>query len=120
MRGLVATLLLVSFPAFAVAQKHCKKGIPCGNTCIAANKTCHVASTPQPAATAAQSGAARKSESPAPDSASGSWVASTRGHTYYRVGCSGASKLSSANRIYFKTEADAKKAGLTRSTQKGC
>ena len=120
MRRLVAMLLLVSFPALASAQKHCKKGIPCGNSCIAANKTCRVGSTPQPAATAAQSGAARKSEPSTTDTASGSWVASTRGHTYYRVGCSGAAKLSPANRIYFKTEADAKRAGLTPSAQKGC
>lgn len=120
MRRLVALLLLVSFPAFAVAQKHCKKGIPCGNSCIAANKTCRVGSTPRPAATATQTGGPTRTATPATDTASGSWVASTRGHTYYRVGCSGASKLSPANRVYFKTEADAKNAGLTRSTQKGC
>ncbi|TJY63274.1 SH3 domain-containing protein [Sinimarinibacterium sp. CAU 1509] len=30
---------LLSSGAFA---KNCKKGIPCGNTCIAANKTCHI------------------------------------------------------------------------------
>ena len=38
----------------AEGQKNCRKGIPCGNTCIAANKVCHVgtpATPPTPSAT---------------------------------------------------------------------
>lgn len=50
----------------------------------------------------------------------GGWVASSRGHTYYRAGCGGAKKLSPANLIYFKSEADAQRAGLRHSVQDGC
>jgi methylphosphotriester-DNA--protein-cysteine methyltransferase len=47
-------------------------------------------------------------------------VASSRGHVYYRVGCSGARKLSPANLVYFKTEDEAQKAGYRHSATKGC
>lgn len=36
----IATLLVFAQPS--EAQKRCRKGIPCGNTCISAAKTCHV------------------------------------------------------------------------------
>lgn len=113
---LAATILLFA-AATAEAQKNCKKGIPCGGTCIAANKTCHVgtatpATSPAVAATAAE--VAAKSD------ATGQWIGSSAGHTYYHAGCSGAKSLKPANVIHFKTEADAKKAGYTHSAQKGC
>ena len=38
----VAVLALLLFVSPLAAQKNCTKGIPCGNTCIAANKTCRV------------------------------------------------------------------------------
>ncbi|WP_310569585.1 hypothetical protein [Gemmatimonas sp.] len=36
--------LLMAFvpPHVAAAQRNCKKGIPCGNSCIAANRVCRV------------------------------------------------------------------------------
>lgn len=118
---LLALAVLIVLPATQLeAQKRCKKGIPCGNTCIAANKTCRIGtsaprSSPPPAATVApaqQSGQAQQ--------VSGDWVASSRGRTYYKAGCSGARKLSASNLIYFKSEEDAQKAGYTRSVQRGC
>jgi len=115
----VALLLLVPASA-ALAQKNCKKGIPCGNTCIAANKTCRVgtpaASKPAQAPPAAKAPATTA----APTVASGDWAASSIGTTYYRAGCSGAKKLSPKNLVFFKTEEDAQKAGYRRSSQKGC
>lgn len=36
---LVAATLLVAMPLHA---QHCRKGIPCGNSCISASKTCRV------------------------------------------------------------------------------
>jgi len=36
----LATFALFIFP---VQAKNCRKGIPCGNTCISANKTCRIA-----------------------------------------------------------------------------
>ncbi len=101
----------------AEGQKNCRKGIPCGNTCIAANKVCHVG-TPSTSPTT--------SPAPASDSTAFAptnnmaWVASSRGHTYYRRGCGTANHLSSANRIYFHTEEEAQRAGYRRSTSRGC
>ena len=34
-------ILILFFPLISNA-KNCRKGIPCGNTCISANKTCHI------------------------------------------------------------------------------
>jgi hypothetical protein len=48
------------------------------------------------------------------------WVAATRGHIYYRRGCSAANRLSSVDLIYFRTERDAQRAGYHRSTARGC
>jgi hypothetical protein len=48
---LIITLAAIAmFPAVASAQKNCKKGTPCGRSCIAAGKTCRIAS-PAPAKT---------------------------------------------------------------------
>ena len=114
MRRLFCLLLLAAAPSIAQAQKNCKKGIPCGNSCIAANKTCRVG-TPS-----TQPSAASRADSSAAVTSTGEWVGSSRGHTYYRAGCSGANKLAKGNLIYFKSEADAKKAGYTHSVSRGC
>jgi hypothetical protein len=87
----------------AAGQKQCRKGIPCGNACIAATKVCHIG---PPAAVAPTSGRG--------------WVASSRGHTYYRRGRSTAQRLAAANLVYFPTEEDAQQAGYRRSTSRGC
>lgn len=114
---LTALALLVTLTSDAAAQKRCKKGIPCGGTCISASKTCRVGSG---SATSAPSSSERLSlVAPAPDG-DAAWVASSRGRVYYRNGCKAAAKLSDANRVYFKTEEAAQAAGLTRSSSKGC
>lgn len=38
----------------AAAQKTCRKGKPCGNTCIGKTKTCHIESTLTPKVTPTQ------------------------------------------------------------------
>lgn len=114
-------LLALLTPAFALAQKTCKKGIPCGGTCIAANKVCRVG-TPSSAATAPTSTAPRTSEavaSVAPENPH-TWVGSRRGNTYYLTGCRAANKLKPENRVYYKSEGDALLDGRTRSRSKGC
>lgn len=125
----VATLMgMVLTPDAASAQRNCKKGIPCGGTCIAASKTCHVG-TPAARPTARPESTSDVAPKVIPQSkphplfsvaSSGQWVGSSRGHTYYRDGCSGASKLAKSNLLHFKSEADAKAAGFKRSAQKGC
>lgn len=47
------------------------------------------------------------------------WVASSRGHTYYRRGRKTVRRLSIANLIYFRTEEDARRAGYLRSRARG-
>lgn len=115
----IGAVLLLASPA--EAQKQCRKGIPCGNTCIAATKTCRVGAG---AATATTARAGDSTEAPATQadtvSPSAPWVASSRGSTYYRNDCSGARRLSPANRIYFATEEEARRAGYRRSRTQGC
>src|SRR2546425_1544314 len=98
------SLLVVSN---AEGQKNCRKGIPCGNTCIAANKVCHIgtpSAPPTPAATPATAAPSRTDSTVVASKDSAAWVASSRGHTYYRRGCSTANRLSSEYVIYFRTE----------------
>jgi hypothetical protein len=102
----------------AEGQKRCTKGIPCGNACIAANKVCRVG-TPSTPPTATPAPARSDTAAVAPTNTM-AWVASSRGHTYYRSGCSTANRLSPANRIYFHTEEEAQRAGYRRSTSRGC
>ncbi|MFA6463948.1 MAG: hypothetical protein WCV55_02995 [Candidatus Paceibacterota bacterium] len=46
----------------------------------------------------------------------GSFVASKSGTKYYLSTCSGANKISSKNKIYFKTESEAQSAGYSRAS----
>ena len=119
MKRLILAVLFLALPLSAAeAQKRCKKGIPCGNTCISATRTCRIgtSSSPAPTLSAPAHGAARQATA----TSSAPWVGSSRGSTYYRNGCSGARKLSSRNLIYFKDESQAREAGYTRSRQSGC
>jgi len=106
-------LLLLAVSSSASAQKNCKKGIPCGNGCISAKKTCHIAQSNAPRRSTAQLA------NPA-DTARGPWVASARGKVYYRSTCSAANKLAPKNRVYFPSEDVARKAGYAHSRSKGC
>ena len=110
-------LSLIAFPVVPVAQKQCVKGKPCGHTCIAVAKTCHVERPAYAPSTATAPASA--------DSASGtpgdelSWVGSSRGEVYYRRGCGNADRLTPENRV-FRTEEEAKRAGYRRSSSPGC
>ena len=46
MRAIVLALLLSLVPIVADAQRNCVKGKPCGNTCIARDKTCRIGTAP--------------------------------------------------------------------------
>lgn len=120
--GFVAIVAALFLAPPAEAQKQCRKGIPCGNTCIAATKTCRVGSGEATPATTASPRAETAVPTPAPDTVSvpAPWIASSRGSTYYRNGCTGARRLSPANRIFFATEEEAQRAGYRRSRTEGC
>lgn len=118
-----AVLAVAALTPSASAQKHCRKGIPCGGTCIAATKTCHVRTVSPPASNDApppRDTAKTAAPSTTKESVNPPWVASSRGHTFYRTGCSAANKLALSNLIYFKSEEEAKAAGYQRSRSRGC
>lgn len=105
-------------PAALEAQKVCTKGKPCGNTCIAANKTCRVGTGTATQGNRAPAAAPATRSVQVPEGMQ--YAASTRGSTYYYVGCSGWRSLSPSNLRWFETREDAEKAGLRPSAQAGC
>jgi len=81
MRRTLGTLLaaLLLFAATAQAQRNCVRGKPCGNTCIAVNKTCRISSpAPRPAPAPAARPATDSASAPADSIAEARWVASSR------------------------------------------
>lgn len=127
--GVVALLLLIAVPA--KAQRNCKKGIPCGNSCISASKVCRVGS-----------GNAKKSDASGdsiyqaaltkvraqglmgvPDTGLRGvlpWVANVDGFVYYLSSCAPAKRITPEEAVYFATENDAARGGYRRSKAKGC
>lgn len=113
-RALWSALFLSLLATPAMAQKRCVKGKPCGNTCIAATKTCRVGTGTATRATTPTTAAAVI----IPEGMQ--FVASTRGTTYYYVGCRGWRSLAAANLRWFPDAGAARAAKLTPSTQAGC
>lgn len=143
---LFAWAAMVSEPAVAA---DCKKGIRCGNSCIAANRTCHIDTPPvqpekktqaKPAVVeqqipavqsnvepaSAQSSSTPAAAVPVPpvaaelSSANTLWVASEPDRLYYLPGCTDAERVSALNRRFFPDELSAQRAGFRRSTAPGC
>jgi hypothetical protein len=54
----IITAVLAATPFVTAEAQNCKKGIRCGNTCIAANKTCRIGSTSSSSGTTAGGDAA--------------------------------------------------------------
>ena len=115
MKVLLLLLALLLSPGIVQAQKNCKKGIPCGNTCISATKTCRQAPPPAPLPLHNAKPNGMLLHSPAYP-----FAASPRGRTYYAniSGCRGLLRLQGY--VYFRTRGEAEAKGLTRSTQAGC
>lgn len=108
----------------AEAQRNCKKGIPCGNTCISATKTCRIGSQPaQPTKAEESAAVARLFGTPEPPPIPptfGPYVGSIDGNIYYSINCRTAWKLSEDERVYFPSEENAQIRGYRRSRAKGC
>ena len=123
-RAAVLLLVGLSWPASLRAQKNCTKGIPCGRTCIAANKVCRIGTTsPAPAPLVDAKAAPLASvASVAVTDLNAPWVAFKDGSIYYRnvMGCEVARVPVKAERVYFKSEDDARRAGLVASREAGC
>ena len=118
MQRVLVLVSLIAVPLVAAAQTQCVKGKPCGHTCIAVHKTCHVE---RPAYAPPSDTAPAPAENARAEPSDGmAWVASSRGEVYYRRGCSNANRLVPENRVYFQTEEEAKRAGYRRSGSPGC
>lgn len=124
MRYLIALLFSLVLIRSAEAQKNCKKGIPCGNSCISADKTCRIGSTSSAPAPAYDPPA--RNVSPAPITAaapvvepeSDGWVGLVNGKVYYRASCQAAKELPQA--MSFPSAAEAERVGYKRSKVPGC
>ncbi|HWL41011.1 MAG TPA: hypothetical protein VNO75_12320 [Gemmatimonadaceae bacterium] len=125
----------------AEAQRRCTKGIPCGNSCISATKTCRIGTAAErPPAETPATDPYRPARAKQPDSAqaaflralrgeadprvlidAGPWLGSVDGNIYYLSSCTtAATKLAFDERVYFKTEEEAVSKGYRRSRAKGC
>jgi len=124
--------LAAAAPGPAVAQ-NCRKGVPCGNTCIAANRVCRVGQGTARRAPGADTTRTRPAPSTvtttntdpqpvkAPDAQSdASWVGSSADRIYFLASCAAAQDLAPANRRVFVTEQAALAAGFRRSRTPEC
>lgn len=118
--GLLAVLAVSTLQA----QKNCTKGIPCGNTCIAANKVCRIGSSSSPPAAPAAARPTPLLSAPAsPGGAPGApWVAFRDGTLYYKnvAACEPTQVPARADRVYFQSAEDAERFGLIPSTERAC
>jgi hypothetical protein len=126
MRLLIVIALMAFLATPAEAQRRCKKGIPCGNSCISANKVCHIGApappppSPLPRDTPESLAQRGLLSVTAPATRSGIWVASVDGTTYYRATCATAAKLTEDERVYFDSELQARAVGYKRSKARNC
>lgn len=122
--AIIATLAAIELTATsAEAQRRCTKGIPCGNSCIAADKVCRAGTSPaprEPAGSPTTTNGLLSQSATARDSALFDWVGSVDGQIYYRATCAMVAKLLPQERAYFRMESDAIARGYTRSRVVGC
>lgn len=109
--SLLILALAACAAAPAAAQKNCKKGIPCGNTCISADKVCRIGGS-------SSSGTVAPRPLTAP--AAAGFVGSKADKVYFAEGCSAALDLASGNRRRFTSAEEAERAGFRRSRVEGC
>lgn len=117
------------------AQRRCVKGKPCGNSCIARNKTCRVGA-PKPAdpsPSKSRTDSTPSSSRPVisavpmpkdstavinPDSAL--FVGDATRKVFYKRGCTLALQVKEQDLVIFINEEGAKRAGYARSGARGC
>jgi hypothetical protein len=126
---ILASVLALGVSVPAEAQKNCRKGIPCGKSCISASKVCRIGSSAAepmprydpPAAPARPSYVAPAPITATPAAAGGNetmWLGQPHGKVYYRASCQAAKELPEP--IYFLHTADAERLGYQRSQVPGC
>ena len=107
------------------AAPQCSKGIPCGSTCISADKECHIGSpsTEKTDTTTRNPGGidtTARNDTAKPVRTLGRWVARAGAAFYFDTACAAWRAINASDRVYFLTEERAKKAGYVRSRLPGC
>ena len=136
MRPLFLVALALAMP-HALAAQHCRKGIPCGNSCISASRTCRVGQgsatgdrtpTVKPSGLSPTADRYVSGEAPASgqllqaatEATASEWVALRSGNVYYKATCQAATELPAAEVVRFRTELDAQASGRSASRVVGC
>lgn len=114
MRWILILAIAALLPAELTAQPNCKKGIPCGNSCIAANKTCRIGTRPAPAPGTAQPLLGAAAAAPIPDSVR--YVGWKEAGLYFKRTCAVVTTIPVGQRLYFRDEKSSKAAGLKPSS----
>lgn len=116
MRSAVVAVALITVAAVASeAQPNCRKGKPCGNTCIAQNRTCRVG-PPSPASTTPRAAPSQANRLVSAEEATPlPWLAGSSTRTYYASACAGASRIPTADRTFFRLEEGLQRIGYTRA-----
>lgn len=119
----IAGILCVAQPAVAA---NCKKGKPCGNSCIAQNKVCRIGTTNAPAtyrprpvlstASFADLGPGTEVRRNEPVV----WIGIKANKHLYRPDCPFVRDFGTEQRAYFNTLADAFHQGYTKAADDGC
>ena len=132
--GVMVALAVV---APRIEAQNCRKGIPCGNSCISASKVCRIGSgtarsaaepmtppappvTPTQLAPSPEASPAPREAQPPPTTEAYPWIGSFADGIYFRAGCPAALDLAPPNRRYFASEPDARNGGYRRSRVPGC
>jgi hypothetical protein len=104
------------------AQPRCKKGCPCGNSCISCSKTCRIASIPRTEPPVEQS----KPEPPPARSltsvprAPGGWVGSSVYRLYFLASCPIALAIPDRDRVEVRDSTTFASIGFRRLVVPGC
>jgi hypothetical protein len=124
---LISALAMAAITSTAEAQRQCKKGIPCGGTCISATKTCHIGvqKPTESDTTLHRAGAPAEDQRSLIDRVVGrgprTFVGSVDGDIYYLSSCVTAiQKLTEDERVYFASEEEARAKGYKRSKANSC
>lgn len=126
MRLALAVVLTLVCAGSVEAQPNCRKGKPCGNTCIAQNRTCRIApageSAPRRPAQGSSQALLAMPATGAPVDSLLPWVAAEDRRLYFASACAGAAAIPAGQRRYFRGEDNLQRIGYRRAevAAEGC
>jgi hypothetical protein len=127
--GIVTKIAVLAILAGALApgvaeSKNCRKGKPCGNSCIARSKTCRIGTPSQRAPSPAAYAGERSAPPPRPSAAGTAepvvWIGLRANRHAYRADCPMLRDFDADQRVYFDTRAAALAAGYSVAAGNGC